>query len=179
MAWNNLIQQLDRADKTIYEYVLVYADPVWLRNICHFLVDNRHITPILVLFFVVYTYRAPKASLVLLAATLILLGISETTTSILKDLFERHRPVYQTGIYISTGGYSLPSAHATNTMAFAVFWASRFKPAAPYLYIFSLIIGFARVLSNFHFPGDVVAGWFVGFLVGTLFIFAMNKFEKR
>jgi|GEM_PF-1592352 len=174
-----VLRYLDRADKTVYEHILVYADPAWLRDISHFIVKNNHIAPLLVLFFLVYTYRNPRASILLLAATLVLLGISETAAALLKDLFERHRPVYQMGIYISEGGYSFPSAHATNTMAFAVFWANRFEAASPWLYIFSLIIGTARMLSNFHFPGDILAGWALGFLIGTLFVLAWKKIEKK
>jgi len=175
----NLIAKLDRLDKTIYENIFIYADPEWLRSICFFLVKSSHLAPVLILFFLYYTYKKPKASLFLLVSTLILLGFSEAAASFFKELFERHRPVYQLGIYISEGGYSFPSAHATNTMAFAVFWSSRFKSASPYLYVFSLIIGLARMFSNFHFPGDILGGWILGLIVGNLFIILIDLAEKK
>lgn len=179
MNWQNFIQYLDLVDKQVYEYILVYADPEWLRVICHFIVKDRHIFPVLIIFFLVYGYKNPRMALILFLSTLLLLGISETSASLLKNYFGRHRPVYQMGIYISNGGFSFPSAHALNTMAFAVFWSSRFKPAAPWLYTFSLTIGTARVLSNFHFPGDVMAGWIAGYAVGTIFVFLYNSIESK
>ena len=183
MTWHTFVQKLDRLDKTIYENILIYADPEWVRTISHFLVKNNHIAPLLILFFLIYIYKNPKEnfknSIYLFLATAVLLGVSETTASIFKDLFGRPRPVYQMGIYISNGGYSLPSAHAVNTMAFAVLWSNRFKSAAPWLFTFSLIIGAARMFANFHFPGDVLFGWITGYIVGKIFVFTLNKFEER
>jgi len=171
MNWLLLIQKLNELDKSVYEYILLYADPAWLRTICHFLVKSSHAAPVFILFFMIYFYKNRRAAFVLLICTLLLLGISEMTASILKDIFARHRPAYQMGIYISQGGYSFPSAHALNTMAFAVFWAYRFPSFSAFLYIFSITIGIARMMANYHFPGDIIFGWLTGYLVGHGFIF--------
>ena len=179
MELSAIISKLDRLDKMIYENILVYADPQWLRDISLFLVKDSHIIPPLILFFLIYGYKNPRAAVLLFFSTLLLLGISEPVSSTLKSIFQRPRPINQMGIYIASGIYSLPSAHSLNTMAFAVFWSSRFKSAAPYLFSFSIIIGTARMLSNFHFPGDIIAGWFFGFIVGTSFVLVYNHIEKK
>jgi len=183
MIWLQIFQplalSLDRIDREIYQQIVLYSDPVWLREICTFIVKTGNVFPVFFVFFAIYGSKKPRAAFILFVATLILLGLSESVASALKDVFQRRRPVYQMGFFISDGGYSFPSAHALNTMAFAVFWASRFKSSAHWFYVFSIIIGFARMLANFHFPGDILAGWVVGYFVGFFFAFLFNWLGKK
>jgi undecaprenyl-diphosphatase len=178
-----LIESLDRLDKTIYENIFVYANPPWLSSLSHFLVKSWLLIPLLLIFVFFYTKSQKKNIFYTIILIVLLMGISESLASFFKDLFQRHRPVYQLGIYIFEGAYSFPSAHSVNTMAFAAFWSKRFKESSPYLYSASFIVGSARMLANFHFPGDILGGWAIGFLAGRLFYYLVNaaesKFESR
>jgi len=174
-----LLYFLNRVDKTIYEHILIYADPPWLRSICEFIVHKNNLYPFLIIFFVYSIFRNPKKGFILLATTLILLGLSDATASFIKNLVERHRPIYQMGIYIAEGGYSFPSAHAVNSMAFAVFYSWKFPKASPLLYSLAIVIGISRMLATYHFPGDIMGGWIAGFLVGYLYVLVWRNAEER
>lgn len=62
---------------------------------------------------------------------------------------------------------SFPSNHAANTSAFAatvVFFVGC-KAGLPFV-ILAFLIGYSRVYCGVHFPFDVLAGWFIGALLG-------------
>lgn len=174
-----IITFLNQLDKSIYEYIVIYSDPPWLNQLAYFLVHGRLAVYGLIIFFIFYAKKQPKKAAYLLLITLVLLGVSESTASFFKNLFERHRPVYQVAIYVFDGGYSFPSAHALNTMAFAVLWSDRFPKAAPYLFSLSIIIGLARMLANFHFPGDILGGWLLGYATAWLYVFLIKRLEEK
>jgi membrane-associated phospholipid phosphatase len=69
-----------------------------------------------------------------------------------------------------SGNGAMPSGHATVAGAIAIFvicLAPRWWPLAAALLV---TVGAARVLSGFHYPADVLAGWVFGILGGYLVI---------
>lgn len=107
----------------------------------------------------------------------VLIG-SDQLYKILKDVYQRERPIYDPSI--DAVGYSFPSGHATVSMAFYgiiiyFVWKymkqSSLKTIALYslgTYIF--IMGMSRVLLRAHYISDVLAGFAVAFTYVTLWI---------
>lgn len=128
-----------------------------------------------------------KAGLIALIA--MLFGALMTNV-ILKLLFSRPRPFWdQDSIYytwwveagsLAQGGYSFPSGHATNAMAFsgALFYA--FKKRTSWLHLLiALLMGFTRIYFMVHFATDVLAGFVVGFVCATGALFSFKGLLKQ
>lgn len=71
---------------------------------------------------------------------------------------------------------SLPSGHATTSVAAAVAFGATWPRSRPYIWTFALVIVISRVIVDAHFPSDVIAGAAVG-SVGALLV--RNWFAAR
>ncbi|MFW6323928.1 MAG: phosphatase PAP2 family protein [Desulfovibrionales bacterium] len=76
-------------------------------------------------------------------------------------------------------GRSFPSAHAANSMAFAVavllLWPGKRKKFA--ILILPLAVGYSRIYLGKHFPFDVLGGWCVGAFTASLLILLPSRFS--
>lgn len=94
---------------------------------------------------------------VVLASSLSLL----ITEIVLKNFFSRVRPP---GALLTD--YSFPSGHATFAWALAVVLADK-EPRVRWLFNgLAFLISLSRVYLGVHYPSDVVAGMFVGLVIG-------------
>ena len=106
-------------------------------------------------------------------------GITDAVTfRLLKPAFARLRPCYSYSEYVrlvveSCGGnFGFPSNHAANAMAAAiVVFVLVGKRVGTVAMLVAITIGFTRVYLGVHFPGDIVAGFLVGGLIGWLTVF--------
>lgn len=100
----------------------------------------------------------------------------------LKGLIRRPRPYTTdsvTSVVPETGGYSIPSGHAQNSMIQALLLNERFgslkKWVRPLLSVFVLLVGFSRIYLGQHYLSDVIAGVAVAALLYYLLQQAGNK----
>lgn len=61
---------------------------------------------------------------------------------------------------------SLPSNHAMNNMAVAIYFFAHYRKKALWLIIVSIAIGLGRVYEGVHYPSDVLAGFLFGAAIG-------------
>jgi undecaprenyl-diphosphatase len=102
---------------------------------------------------------------------IVLIGSNELF-KLLKDVFQRERPIFDPAI--DATGYSFPSGHSTVSMAFygiLIYFiikymkSSRLKSWIVRLMCFYILfMGLSRVLLQAHYISDVVAGFAVGFV---------------
>ena len=114
--------------------------------------------------------------------------ISTFTYVILKNIFQRERPV--TGnILIDEIGFSFPSGHTTNNVAFyflAIYLVCinvKNKKvrniSCVILAIIPILIAFSRIYLRVHYPTDVIAGFCLGIVLVVFFTtFIWPKIEK-
>jgi len=89
------------------------------------------------------------------------------TELVLKPLFDRTRlvPVGWRHRLIIAGGPMFPSAHVTAAAAFATFaWmiVDKRSRLEPFIVALPLIVGWAVMSRDMHFPADILAGLIVG-----------------
>lgn len=114
--------------------------------------------------------------------------ISTFTYVILKNIFQRERPV--TGnILVDEVGFSFPSGHTTNNVAFyflAIYLVCinvKNKKvrniSCVILAIIPILIAFSRIYLRVHYPTDVIAGFCLGIVLVVLFTtFIWPRIEK-
>jgi membrane-associated phospholipid phosphatase len=100
----------------------------------------------------------------------------------LKPLARRHRP--DRGAHASPAerhvampvSTSLPSGHAASAFAFATGVGHVMPPAAIPLRLLATLVGYSRVHTGVHYPGDVVAGALAGTAIAEA---TAHAFERR
>ena len=91
---------------------------------------------------------------------------------IVKNLVGRPRPRMELPVHFLSGPnldsdfHSFPSGHTATSFALAAVLAWRFPRFGWLFYLLAALVGYGRVLSGSHYLSDVIAGAFVGIMVG-------------
>ncbi|WP_237721536.1 phosphatase PAP2 family protein [Paenisporosarcina sp. TG20] len=136
---------------------------------------------ILLIFYIVFKIRSEL---------LLFLGVIAGANLLfytLKQMFARARP--DLNQLIEVGGYSFPSGHSTNAVAFYgilsfILWRHvRTKSGRTIVVISSistiLMIGLSRIYLGVHYPSDVIGGFLVGGLWLTITIWLYQYYKER
>ena len=129
------------------------------------------------LFFVIRKYKWNTLVILMLTAMMIL--CSDQLSDLVKETVHRLRPSHQPGLIVHIveaykgGNYGFYSAHASNTFSIVVLLIILLEWKYPYVYVpailWSLIMSYTRVYLGVHYPGDIIAGWVAGGLLGLFF----------
>lgn len=96
--------------------------------------------------------------------------INDRLVLALKKLVSRGRPLVQVAGKVDSNPdmkYSFPSAHSANSMTVVILLVFAFS-ISPWVFIFTIVSGVGRLLSLHHFFSDVMGGWIVGTIIGSL-----------
>ena len=132
------------------------------------------------LFFIFFLIRKYKwnALVIVLCAGLMVLA-SDQVSWLVKETVQRLRPSQQPGLMVHMveaykgGTYGFYSAHASNTICVAVFLIILLGRSCWYVYVpailWSVLMSYTRIYLGVHYPGDILAGWIAGGMIGYLF----------
>jgi undecaprenyl-diphosphatase len=135
-----------------------------------------------------------QIQLAVLCAVIAVSASDLLATRVIKNLIPRERPCHQVGAGLlefhdtrlvpgehCPGSHSFPSNHASNMMALAgvAWWFTRRKTRWLW-FLLPLIVGCSRVYLGYHYPTDVVGGWFIGAIIAAAVVLVSRRqFGKR
>ena len=145
---------------------------------------------ILTLLIVIFKNNTLREFLLIFLALGLLIVVADRICSgLVKPMVERWRPTQDPQLMYMVdvvrgyrgGRYGFFSGHACNTMCVAVFlsWLFRYAKVTFTLLFWSLSTTFTRIYLGVHHLGDVLVGFLVGILLGTLFYFLMEHIRCR
>lgn len=117
----------------------------------------------------------------------IAIGVADLVTyQVLKPTFERLRPCHQlTDVRVVQercgGDWGFPSNHAANsgaTVAVLAMLVANRRAVMTFAAIAGLV-GLSRIYLGVHFPGDIIAGYMVGAVLGTMTALVARRWLGR
>lgn len=97
------------------------------------------------------------------------------TNGLLKNIFQEARPfvaypeIIPLVTEVSASSYAFPSGHATSSFAAAfVIWRYLPRKWGICAMIIAVLISFSRIYLGVHYPGDVLAGFILGYIIARL-----------
>ncbi len=144
---------------------------------------------LLFLFFLVRSYGWRRSLYLILCLAAVIAVADQLAATLLKPWVGRLRPCAEPSLagrvreLVSCGGaYGFPSNHATNHFAVAVVlsltWV-RGTVGRLALFLWATSIGLAQVYVGKHYPGDVLAGAFLGTAVAIIGVMVYHRLVGR
>jgi undecaprenyl-diphosphatase len=128
--------------------------------------------PAAVLVGYVLLFRPKRDRIIVLAAIAVIL-LSDETSQLLKDLFQRTRPFHPLRDTTRVVSFSFPSNHASNMFALAMFLSYNYSRSGVVCFPAAALVGYSRVYVGSHYPFDVLGGALWGALIGLVGVAAV------
>jgi undecaprenyl-diphosphatase len=88
-----------------------------------------------------------------------------------RNLIKRERPKADTTSLLPWQNNSFPSHHALRVTMLATIFGTAYPSWLPFLILIAIIVSISRIYLERHYPFDVLAGSFAGFLCARLVCF--------
>ncbi len=183
-----MLKILDNIDRSLL--VWLHENHISILNqVMPFITDaDNWILPILFLILYLGFFKGKRGKIALCLLIISLSLNDSICAQILKPFFERVRPSHMSieglNLLVSKGGkWSMPSNHASNMFSLAVilsYFYGRFKVI---LFFLATVIAISRVYVGVHYPGDVIIGALIGYIISwtviTLWVIIKMRELKR
>ncbi|MGQ2983443.1 phosphatase PAP2 family protein, partial [Flavobacterium sp.] len=109
-----------------------------------------------------------RHALLIIGMITVLLLLTDQTTNLIKNYFQRLRPGSDPGLeglmraVKKRQSFSFISGHASNSMAVAFFLYRVLHPYLKYMgffFLWPLIFAYSRIYLGLHYPGDILVGY--------------------
>jgi undecaprenyl-diphosphatase len=172
-----MVEYILSADRALFIFFNTWFSTPWLDVFFKTITEARNwIFPAVITAAVFIVKEKKKAVIILVLAGITVALTDLISVRILKPLFSRQRPCHPDilidGCNYLLGkkrSYSFPSAHATNMFGQAVLLTLFYPKRIVYFMTFASLIGFSRIYTGVHYPGDVLGG----FIFGTIIAWAV------
>ena len=168
-----MIEWLAEADKVLFLALNAAGSPL-LDQPMVWLSDKYIWIPLygFLVFTLVKRYKA-KFYISLTAIVLVITLCDQFTSSFMKPFFERPRPCHEPlleGLVVMAkgcgGAFGFASSHAANSFGLAFFFHFLFKNKYSQVLLgWAFLVSYSRVYLGVHYPGDVLVGGVVGWMM--------------
>lgn len=126
-----------------------------------------------IVFWLLLIYKSGRMGKISAVLIILVIALSDQISShLLKNLFERVRPcnvLQDVNLLISCSkSYSMPSSHAVNNFATAIFFSKLFPKYKLPLIIVAVLMALSRPIVGVHYFSDIVIGALIGTIIGYL-----------
>jgi len=148
-----------------------------------FITDVKNWYLAFIILWLIAIFKGGRLGKISAFGVIVLIIISDQLSShLLKPIFERIRPcnvVENVHLLVNcTKSYSMPSSHAVNNFAVAVFFSKLFPKLKIALFIVATLVALSRPIVGVHYFSDVFVGAIIGSIVGCLLALAAIKVDK-
>ncbi len=145
-----------------------------------FMGDGLAYLAIVILFYFLLVHKDKKRGAQELLMMVLVAGFAWFSAHFFKSIFDTVRPFVSmtevVPLFPQDADGAFPSGHATFFSALAVMMWFYHKRIAVSLGVIAVIIGFGRVISGVHFPGDILGGYVLGSVIAIIMYFLTQKF---
>lgn len=138
--------------------------------------DIEFFIPVAIIISIFFLARKNKLSG--LWASIIVVGV---ISFLIKIFVNRPRPYESQNVasLVNTAMSSFPSGHAMIVFSIVPFLVKNFTKQKYYFILLAVLVAFSRIYLNVHYLSDIIAGAFLGYLIGTIFSDLEDKYRWR
>ncbi len=177
------MESLITLDYWLFEIINIQMSSPFLDVLFHPL-SNKWVIRFAVVFamFMFFSLGTPRLRWVIVLTASALL-LTDMTVVILKEVFSRVRPceAFEGAIVLAgcSDSYGFPSRHTADIFSMAVFLSAIYSSRSLWFMLIAVYLGFSRIYLGLHYPFDVMAGIFVGSIIGVLFLWVDSVYYEK
>ncbi|GBD91615.1 undecaprenyl pyrophosphate phosphatase [bacterium BMS3Abin04] len=145
-------------------------------------VNHWYITYI-ILWFIVFLKGGKIGKIAAIGSIFLIVASDQFSSAFLKNLIERIRPCNQLPdvrlLVGCSGSYSMPSSHAVNNFAIAVYFYRIYPKFKWLLLTIASLVAFSRPYIGVHYPSDIIVGAIIGAVIGYIFSIFVLEIDKK